>query len=748
MGQNSLPKQKVGLVLSGGGSSGLAHIGVIKALEENDIPIDYVAGTSMGAVVAGLYASGMSPAEMETLVTGKEFYEMAKGTIDEEYKYYFKTDDPNPSWLTARFEIDSGIKVSIPVNIVSPYSMDINLIGIMSQAIAAAGYDFDSLYVPFRCVAADVNAKESVIFRDGDLCQAIRASFTYPLYMKPIEIDGKLLFDGGIYNNFPTDVMLEDFYPDIIIGSVTSSELTAPKRGDLASQLKSLIMSKTDYRAACENGIIIEPEIPDVGVMDFTKIPPLVAGGYTTTIAQMDEIKEAVTHRISKEERIKQRSDFNARLPVLQFDSISISGLRKEQAEYVQYSMRHRKKVVPFSQIKKEFFQLAEDAMIKSIYPIATYDTSSGNFELSLDVERDNDIIVEFGGNISSSSINQAFVGLGYKFFREFSLGIHLNGHLGKFYSSGQLRTRLDFPARLPFFLELGITLNQWNYFNGFTAFFEATKPSFLIQYDRDVELNVGLPLTSKVKLIPGISFANVNNEYYHKRNFSSTDSKDVSNLNLFTAKLLFERRTLNKKLYANKGREFVLQARVATGRDINQPGSTALTDTVKEAKRTWVTVRGRYSQYFFPESKMRLGIYGEIYWSSQHFFSNYRMSLIMADQFSPTPESKTLFLQEYRSNRYSAIGVRGIWEAVKNLDFRLEAYLYHPLQKYVQNPDQSTSYGPIKFDPHILTTAGLVYHTPIGPVSFSANYYQREERPWSFLFHIGYILFNRRALD
>lgn len=85
---------------------------------------------------------------------------------------------------------------------------------------------------------------------------------------------------------------------------------------------------------------------------------------------------------------------------------------------------------------------------------------------------------------------------------------------------------------------------------------------------------------------------------------------------------------------------------------------------------------------------------------------------------------------------------------AWKNLDVRVEAYMMHHLQKYKRNDDQSTGYYPIRLDPHIIAMAAVVYHTPIGPVSISGNYYQKEERPWSVLFHIGYILFNRRALE
>lgn len=734
--------------MSGGGSSGLAHIGVIKALEENDIPIDYVAGTSMGAVVAGMYAVGMSPEEMYEIVLSKEFYEMAKGIINEDYKYYFKMEDPDPSWITARFEIDSGIKASIPVNIVSPYSMDINLIGFMSSAIAAAGYDFDNLFVPFRCVAADVHAKEAVVFRKGDMCRAIRSSFTYPLYMKPIEVNGRLLFDGGIYNNFPSDVMQEDFAPDVIIGSVVASDLRPPDPGDLGSQLKALVMSKTDYSYVGKNGILIKPEIPDISVMDFTRIPPLLAGGYETTLAQMDEIKATVSSRTGQRERTAKRNRFLERTPELEFDHIEVSGLKKDQEEYVQASFRQGKEKVSFAQVKREYFKLAADEMIKAIYPVAEYDSSNRAFTLKLDIERDNDVVVKLGGNIASSSINQAFVGIGYKFFRQYSMAFDLNGHLGKFHTSGQLKGRIDFPARVPFFLQVGVTVNQWNYFDGFTAFFEASKPSYLIQNDRSVKLSSGLPLTSKLKLVGEVGFANVNNEYYHTADFTSNDNRSVSNLNLFTGRLKVKRFTLNRKQYANQGREFLAQVRVSSGWDVDQPGSTALSNTITEKRRTWVSIKSRYRQYFFPDFPLRLGVFAEVFWSSQHFFSNYQMSLNMADQFSPTPESSTLFLKEYRSNRYSAIGVNGIINIWKKLDLRTEAYLYHPLRKYRERSDQRAEYEPMRLDPHLIAMSALVYETPIGPVSLSANYYQKEERPWSFLFHIGYMLFNQRALE
>ena len=740
--------QKVGVVLSGGGSSGIAHVGVLKALEENGIPIDYIAGTSMGALIGGMYAAGISPDEMYEIVRSRKFYDQAKGKIDENYKYYFKTTDSNPSWLKVRFEIDSNISVKIPTNIVSPDAMDIGLIENMSQAIAVANYDFDDLFVPFRCVAADVVAKEAVVFEDGDLCPALRSSFTYPLYMKPIEVDGRLLFDGGIYNNFPTDVVLEDFYPDIIIGSKVASEVTPPQDDDLMSQLRSLLMSRTDFGAVCENGIIIEPDIPDIPVMDFSRVEPLLEGGYHSTTERMEEIKSYITRVVPADSVQARRDTFNKRKPEFLIDAIHIEGLNRAQAAYVRNSLKQHKDIISFVEFEKAYFKLIADNKIKSIYPKVLYNTETGYYDLLLKIKRDNDIITEFGGNISSRSINQAFIALEYKFLGAFSVSVRANTHIGKFYTSGEFMTRFDFPFRLPFYFEGGITLNQWNYFDSFSTFFEITKPSYLIQTDRDVELNLALPLTTRMKLITGVSWANVNNEYYQTSDFDSEDVPDDANVNVFTANMRIERNTLNRKQYANEGRSYAIQARYVNGTEINIPGTTALDTETKEADHEWFVARANYQQYFNKRGRIKPGIFGEVVYSTQHFFSNYTSTLLMAPTFSPTPESKTLFLEEYRASKYAAFGLNFVLEITKRLDMRLESYVFHPLNKIKRNADMTAGYHPIRLDPRFMGTGGFVYNSPIGPISMSANYYDQETKPWSFLFHIGYIIFNRRALD
>ena len=312
--------QKVGLVLSGGGAKGVAHIGVIRALEENGIPIDYITGTSMGAIIGGLYAAGYSPDEMEAIITSKDFSYWVTGEKGAEYTYFFKKEEPNPSWVNLKFNYDSVITTNfLPTNLVSPQQMDFAFMKIFSGASAASNGNFDSLMVPFRCVASDVAMTKPAILKSGDLSRSIRASMTFPFYFRPITIDGKLMFDGGMYNNFPADVMLNDFFPDLIIGSKVAGNYSAPKSNDLISQLESMLMVESKYDIPCDNGVLIEPKMKSVNVIDFSHTREFIDSGYVATLRMLPEIRKFHTGFVSKEEIAARRKAFKENIRLVFF---------------------------------------------------------------------------------------------------------------------------------------------------------------------------------------------------------------------------------------------------------------------------------------------------------------------------------------------------------------------------------------------------------------------------------------------
>lgn len=304
--------QKVGLVLSGGGAKGLTHIGIIRALEENNIPIDYIAGTSMGAIIGSLYAMGYSPDDMVELLKSEDFKRWYSGEVEEKYVYHFKKNLPTPEFFNIRFSFKDSLKnlkpQFLPTSVVNPIQMNLVFVDLYARATAACKGDFDKLFVPFRCIASDVYNKQQLIMRNGDLGDAVRASMSFPFMFKPIEINNVLAYDGGIYNNFPTDVMKDDFHPDIIIGSIVSTNPTKPKEDDLMSQIENMVMQKTDYSIPDSVGISMTFKYDNVNLMDFQRIDELHDIGYNRTISMMDSLKSRIHRRVNADNiRLRRR---------------------------------------------------------------------------------------------------------------------------------------------------------------------------------------------------------------------------------------------------------------------------------------------------------------------------------------------------------------------------------------------------------------------------------------------------------
>ena len=163
----SLQAQRVGLVLSGGGASGFAHIGVLKALEENNIPIDYITGTSAGALVGSMYACGYTPLEIEAYVLSNKFQLMTSGAVEPRQEFLLREPEIDAGMLSLSFSKDSIFQKSLPTNYVRPELLDYELMRLLGVPSAALNNNFDSLFVPFRCVASDIAAKKSTVLTRG-----------------------------------------------------------------------------------------------------------------------------------------------------------------------------------------------------------------------------------------------------------------------------------------------------------------------------------------------------------------------------------------------------------------------------------------------------------------------------------------------------------------------------------------------------------------------------------------------------
>ena len=205
-------KLKVGLVLSGGGAKGLAHIGALKAIEEAGVHIDYIAGTSMGAIIGGLYASGYSAAELDSIVKKTNFNILIQDEIPRKSMTFYEKRNTERYALTLPFD---NFKLGFP----SGLSKGQNIYNLMSGLTVHLDdeTDFSKLPIPFFCVAADVETGEEVILDKGSLAKSVAASGAIPSLFSPVKIDGRLLIDGGVVNNYPIEE-LRRRGADVIIG--------------------------------------------------------------------------------------------------------------------------------------------------------------------------------------------------------------------------------------------------------------------------------------------------------------------------------------------------------------------------------------------------------------------------------------------------------------------------------------------------------------------------------------------------
>ncbi|MEG0700754.1 MAG: patatin-like phospholipase family protein, partial [Muribaculaceae bacterium] len=336
----SATAESVGLVLSGGGAKGIAHIGVIQAFEDNNIPIDYITGTSMGAIVGGMYAIGYTPDEMMELLLSNGFADWSTGVINEKLKYYFLKPTQTPAFMHFNLNFGDSTKIStnlLPRSLINPLPMNFAFMELFSAYSAQCDGDFNRLFVPFRCVASDVYNKRKIVCKSGQLGDAIRASMSFPIVFKPIKIDGVIALDGGIYDNFPVDVMREDFAPSIMIGIDVA--IGGEKKDDenLIDQIEAMVMQPQDKTIPAKDGMKIDINLQEFGLLDFPKAQAIYQIGYDKAMTMMDSIKTRVHARMPKETRTLKRDIFKSATPEVVFDSVIVTGARPDQNDFIKY---------------------------------------------------------------------------------------------------------------------------------------------------------------------------------------------------------------------------------------------------------------------------------------------------------------------------------------------------------------------------------------------------------------------------
>lgn len=742
--------QSVALVLSGGGAKGLAHIGVIKALEENNIPIDYIAGTSMGAIVAGLYAAGFSTDEMDRLFHSEQFKFWATGYIQEEYRYYFKKIHETPAWLSFDLEKkEEKLKLLLPTNLIPEEQMDFAFMELFSSANAICNYDFNQLFVPFMCIATDVYNNKEMELRSGDLGEAIRGSMTFPFYFKPIEIDGALVFDGGIVNNFPVQNTLNAFHPDIIIGHKVANNARKPDEDDVMAQLENLIMQKTDYNVPSQKGVLLETSFSNVSLLDFDKIDIIEQAGYNKAQSVIDSIKTRIPRRVSLHEVQRKRDEFNRKKPELRFQNIQVEGVSDPlQRKYIIQSLKHRSKTISLEELRQEYFKLVADMQIRSIRPISIYNPETGYFDLHLKVKKQRPLEIKFGGNVSTKPINQGFFSIDYRFFNNRAYTLSSNIYFGRFYSSINLGGRIDFPTKVPFYLSADLTLNRWDYYTSSNEFFfEDVLPPYVIRDENNLRAELGFPVGTKGKLVFGSSYSAASDEYYMNEEVKKANRADQTDFDAFAGQVRLEKYSFNYRQFPTEGMSSFLGLTYVDGKEHYRPGSATASLERNSQNHHFYILKGSFDKYYKLNRKLTMGFMAEGLYSNKKLMSNYRSSLLSAPLFAPVPYSQALFLPDFRASKYLASGVKFIGKLTDQLHFRAEGYGFAPIRNIIETDNYQAQYSDKVFPSlKAIGLSGLVYHTGMGPVSLTLNYFDNPGTKFYVVFSFGYVLFNKRG--
>ncbi len=719
--------QSVGLVLSGGGAKGIAHIGLIQALEDNDIPIDYITGTSMGAIVGGLYACGYTPAEMMELINSDYFGYLSSGKADPAFTYYFSKGSPSPQMFAMSVggrDSTARSKIFNPQSLISPMPMSFGFMQIFSAYGAQCDGNFDRLFVPFRCVASDVAQKRKKVMGAGDLGESIRASMSFPLIFQATEIDGQVLYDGGIYDNFPVGVMQTEFAPSVIIGS----DVSAPSDGPANSyfqQLDLLVSRAQSYEVPPETGIKVRIDVSNFGLLDWDRADAIYRAGYSRGIEMMDSIKARIPTRADSTARRLRRAVFKSGTPALRFDSVNVEGATKRQNEYIKYLFHPAKgtDTIGIDRARLAFYRALSSGKMSYLRPRAHVNNdSAGLFTLDLKALVKSNFSVGAGAYITSSNNSYLYLRGGYSSLSFSSVSTDIEAWIGQSYMAGALTGRLDIASALPSALVLNAVASRRKYYEDEELFFRDNEPAFVTAHEYFAKLAWAMAAGRRGCVDIGLGGGKLRNTFYspgHEGGYR--EGRHHVDFALGQAYAAYRSSTLDNINYPLSGSS--LNASFAAVLGKATCGQAGADGRGTDKHMAWLQLDAHWRNYISLGRHWVLGTEARALLSNRPLPGSYEASVSSAPAYSPTPASTNTFNPALRANSFLAATVVPVYKFNSSLSARFSASVFAPLRGIREGDGGTARFGRCFDSTEFFGKLNLVYALPFGNIAGYCNY-------------------------
>lgn len=381
-------RPKIGLVLSGGGAKGLAHIGVLKVIDSLGIKVDYISGTSMGAVVGGLYASGYNAHQLDSIFSAIDVDALLQDYTPRESKSFYEKRNDEIYALTLPF---NNFKLGLPSGL-SKGIYNFNLLSRLTLHVSHIR-DFKKLPIPFLCIATDLESGEQVILDSGVLAQSIIASGAIPTLYNPVEINGKLLIDGGVVNNYPVEELKERGV-DFIIGVDVQEDLKARDQLNdvtaVLSQINNFSMIEKMDGKRNQTNIYIKPDTKGYSVVSFYEGKEIIKKGNEKAIELLNQLHPLVEINISQISKVFHKDS-------LYLEEITFNKLENYTRAYILGKLKLRNKAkISYKQLEKGILNLNATQNFSVINYF--FDPTENGKRLNLNLkENKNNTFLKFG---------------------------------------------------------------------------------------------------------------------------------------------------------------------------------------------------------------------------------------------------------------------------------------------------------------------------------------------------------------